>query len=179
MCHTSVIDWAATALTAEHITDADVLEVGSYDINGTVRAGIEALSPASYLGADIAAGPGVDLVASATELPDLFPDGFDLVVTTEMLEHVEDWRATMVALAQLVKPGGTLALSTRSPGFPYPVDNWRYPVATMHEILTALGLHVNVCIPDPEVPGVFAIAQKPERWTLPEAALDSITIPGP
>lgn len=180
MCHTSVIGWASATLQPEHVTGIDVIEVGSYDVNGSVRRGIEALNPASYLGVDIEAGPSVDLVADVLDLPAMFPAGFGLVITTEMLEHVEDWRATMIALSQLVKRGGTLALSTRSPGFPYhpyPVDNWRYPVDTMHDILTSLGLEVDTCIPDPDVPGVFALAHKPEQWSPRKGSLDTITVP--
>jgi len=180
MCHPSVIGWASVAIQAEHVTGIDVIEVGSYNVNGSIRTNIEALHPASYLGADIEAGPNVDLVANVTDLPDMYPNGFGLVITTEMLEHVEDWRTTMTALAKLTKPGGTLALTTRSPGFPYhpyPVDNWRYPVDTMHEILTALGLNVDTCIPDPDVPGVFALAHKPQQWKPKHGSLDKITVP--
>jgi len=178
MCHPSVIGWATQAIKPHHITGQTVIEVGSYDVNGSIRADIEAQHPASYLGVDIEAGPNVDLVADVLDLPHMFPQGFGLVITTEMLEHVEDWQATMTALSQLVQPGGTLALTTRSPGFPYhpyPVDNWRYPVDTMNEILTTLGLTVDTCIPDPDVPGVFAIARKPEHWT--PSSLDKITVP--
>lgn len=183
MCHSSVISWAAEAITPEMVAGVDVLEVGSYNVNGSVRGSIEAHQPATYIGADISAGPGVDIVSDVADIPAVYPEGFGLVVTTEMLEHVQDWRTSMTALAILVKPGGTLALSTRSPGFPYhayPDDHWRYPVDTMKQILEALNLHVQVCIPDPEAPGVFAIATKPNKWTLPTSgALDPFDLPGP
>lgn len=184
MCNGSVIGWAATAITPDMVTGVDVIEVGSYDVNGSVRPGIETHNPASYLGVDISSGPRVDLVSDVGDLPALYPDGFGLVVSTEMLEHVEDWREAITALALLVKPGGTLVISTRSPGFPYhpfPVDNWRYPVDTMHTIIEALSLTVETCIPDPDPasPGVFTIARKPERWALPTGTLDTIELPGP
>lgn len=181
MCHTSVLTWAASAFTADLVADRSVIEVGSYDVNGTVRPHIEAHGPASYLGVDISHGPGVDLVADVATLPGQFPDGFDLVVSTEMLEHVEDWRSAIRALVQLVAPGGTLALSTRSPGFPYhpyPIDCWRYPVPLMAEILEASGLRVVSCEPDPEQAGVFAIAAKPAKWRVPKGWLDDIEVPG-
>lgn len=90
MCNGSVIGWAATAITPDMVTGVDVIEVGSYDVNGSVRPGIETHNPASYLGVDISAGPRVDLVSDVGDLPALYPDGFGLVVSTEMLEHVED-----------------------------------------------------------------------------------------
>lgn len=183
MCHGSVLSWAATVITPDMVTGVDVIEVGSYDVNGTVRPTVTAHGPASYIGVDIEAGPGVDLIANVEDLPTLYPGGFGLVISTEMLEHVEDWRKAFTALATIVKPGGNLIISTRSPGFmyhPYPVDNWRYPVDTTATIIEALGLTVTTCIPDPQAAGVFAIASKPAQWKKPKrGTLDNIIIPGP
>jgi len=173
MCHTSVLTWAASVFGPDLVAGKSVVEVGSYDVNGTVRPHIEAHGPASYLGVDISEGPGVDMVCNVADLPGRFPDGFDLVVSTEMLEHVEDWKAAIAALVRLVAPGGCLALSTRSPGFPFhafPVDTWRYTPEAMHDILDGIGLTVVLCDPDPEQPGVFAVASKPPGWRAPKRA---------
>lgn len=170
MCHASVIEWAGSVLTADVVAGKTVIEVGSYDVNGSVRPGVMAHDPASYLGVDIADGPGVDLVADVADLPGMFPDGFDVVVSTEMLEHVVDWRAAVTALVYLIRPGGLLVVSTRSPGFPYhpfPIDTWRYPVERMREIVTLLGLTVTSCVDDPEQSGVFVVARKPATWSTP------------
>lgn len=180
MCHTSVLAWVGS-LPADLFTGKTVCEVGSYDVNGTVRPIIGAHGPASYLGVDIAEGPGVDLVANVGDLPGRFPDGFDVVVTTEMLEHVEDWRAACEALVRLVAPGGSLVITTRSPGFPYhpyPIDCWRYPPPLMRQILESAGLRVSVCIDDWEQAGVFAIASKPKKWAAPATWFDGIKVPG-
>ena len=170
MCHTSVLTWAASSLGPDLVSGVSVVEVGAYNVNGSVRPGVEAHSPTSYLGVDIAAGPGVDLVADVESLPGRFPDGFGLVVSTEMLEHVESWKAAVRALVLLVAPGGHLAVSTRSLGFPYhpyPLDTWRYSVADMTAILAGARLEAVSVIDDPEQPGVFAIARKPEAWKAP------------
>jgi len=181
MCHTSVLTWAASAIGPDLVTGMTVCEVGAFDVNGTVRPGIESHDPKSYLGVDISEGPGVDLVANVEDLPDMFPDGFGLVVSTEMLEHVFDWRGAVRSLIRLVAPGGHLALSTRSPGFPYhpyPIDMWRYPPPLMAEILKASKLKVVSCEDDPEQAGVFAIAAKPKTWKEPQGWLDDIEVPG-
>ncbi len=182
MCHSSVLTWAASAFTSDMVAGKSVVEVGSYDVNGTVRPIVEALGPASYLGVDQSAGPGVDLVADVATVPVLYPDGFGLVISTEMLEHVDDWKAAVDALVQLVAKSGTVALTTRSPGFPYhpyPVDNWRYPVDMMRDILQAYGLKIVHCVTDPEAPGVFAVATKPARWhSRSIEVLDLFEVPG-
>jgi len=173
MCHASVLTWAADVFGPDLVTGKTVCEVGAYDVNGTVRPYIEAHNPASYLGVDISEGPGVDLVANVEDLPAEFPGGFDVVVSTEMLEHVEDWKLAFSALAQIVKPGGVLAVSTRSPGFPYhafPIDTWRWTPEQMRAILKLAGLVVVSCAPDPEQPGVFAVASKPPSWQVPEGS---------
>lgn len=51
-------------------------------------------------------------VAGAEELAAAEPGGFDVVACMEMLEHVPEPAAMMRTLAALVRPGGTLIVST-------------------------------------------------------------------
>jgi 2-polyprenyl-6-hydroxyphenyl methylase / 3-demethylubiquinone-9 3-methyltransferase len=51
-------------------------------------------------------------IAAAEELATQEPGGFDVVTCMEMLEHVPDPMATIAALAALVRPGGSLFVST-------------------------------------------------------------------
>jgi SAM-dependent methyltransferase len=161
--HPTAMDFVTRTLTAEHVTGKLVLEVGSYDVNGSVRPHVESLGPARYLGVDASTGPRVDMVVDCEHLAtEVGYAAWDLVITTEMLEHVRDWRACMFQLASVVKPGGFLLITTRSPGFPYhpfPEDHWRYTNDQMRAILTALGLEILTLDDDPD-PGVFALAQR-------------------
>jgi len=50
-----------------------------------------------------------------TELPEA---SFDLILCTEVLEHIADWRAALTSMAKLLTPGGTLVLSTPQPRSP-------------------------------------------------------------
>jgi SAM-dependent methyltransferase len=106
----------------------------------------------------------------AEKLPDfLGEDSADVVISTEMLEHAEDWRAAVTGMVTVLAPGGLLLLTTRSTGFPYhphPGDFWRYSVDQMDGIAAACGLEVIQLEhdPDPSQPGVFLLARKPQGW---------------
>jgi hypothetical protein len=69
-----------------------VLEVGSKFVNGSVRPLIERFcSPRDYVGVDIEPGKYVDVVLPAEKLVNCFgPESFDVVISTELLEHVYD-----------------------------------------------------------------------------------------
>jgi hypothetical protein len=160
-----VLAWAPAALPASDVAGARVLEVGSYDVNGSVRPLVEAHGPASYLGVDQSGGPRVDKVVSCYDLVDTFgPDAFDIVISTEMLEHVDDWQRAVAELAGVA--ADLLVITTRSKGFPYhpfPGDFWRYSIGTMENIVDGIGF-VGTVENDPECPGVFVKARKRNPW---------------
>jgi SAM-dependent methyltransferase len=166
--HESVMAWAGQSLTAAEVAGTHVVEAGAFDVNGSARPYIESLAPASYTGVDMRPGPRVDRVMDAATLGE---NCADLVVSFEMLEHVQDWRAAMTGLIGAVKPGGLLLVTTRSRGFGYhgyPHDYWRYSTDQMRHILKSAGMDVLEVRDDPQAPGVFAKALKPACWALPE-----------
>lgn len=169
--HSSVLEWASKTFNASNIEGKRVLEVGSYNVNGSVRPIALALKPGSYLGVDQGEGPDVDQVCNATELVNTFGAGaFNVVISTEMLEHVVEWQPIIKEMVEVLAQSGLLVLTTRSPGFPYhpyPIDTWRYTLEAMGQILVACELENIEVVPDPEVPGVFATARKPENWVAP------------
>ena len=166
--HPSAFEFGTTALDPEEITGQTVIEAGAYDVNGSVRAAIEACGPAKYIGTDMRPGPGVDVVCAAEDLPGMFGHGTaGVVITAEMLEHARDWQAAMTGLIHVLAPGGPLVITTRSEGAGYhahPGDFWRFSVPAMTGLLQAAGLEVERCEPDLENPGVFAKARKPRNW---------------
>jgi SAM-dependent methyltransferase len=174
--HPSAYAFSTTALTAEDVAGKRVVEAGSYNYNGTARDAIMALGPASYLGTDAQDGPLVDLACPAEKLPGVLgEDSADVVVTTEMLEHAQDWRGALLGITAILAPGGLLLLTTRGPGFPFhphPGDFHRFTVDLMDTTMAALGLHVITLEPDPDPasPGVFLLALKPEGWEGPDVA---------
>lgn len=117
--HPSAYIFATTALEDADVKGRRVVEVGAYNYNGSARRVIEAMGPASYLGTDAQAGPGVDLVCPAEKLPaELGDDSAGILLSTEVLEHAKDWRGAVAGMVRVLAPGGLLLLTTRSPGFP-------------------------------------------------------------
>jgi SAM-dependent methyltransferase len=112
-----------------HLTDqSEVLEIGGQDMNGTVRGLFS--PPARYLCVDIAAGPGVDVVADAATWRPLDPDRqFDVVVCCEVLEHTPDWRAILQTAHDVLARHGLLIVTCAGPG--RPVHSGRAPVAEL------------------------------------------------
>jgi hypothetical protein len=86
-----------------------VLEVGSQDINGSVR---RFFSRCDYLGIDLGPGKGVDMIAHATDL--VHPNYYDVVISTEALEHDKNWKASVAQMWENLKPGGLLIITCAS-----------------------------------------------------------------
>ncbi|KQW56461.1 methyltransferase domain-containing protein [Variovorax sp. Root411] len=110
----------------------DVVELGSQDVNGSLRA--HAPATASYIGLDAVAGPGVDRVVAQGEPLPLADACADVVVTSSALEHDPCFWETFLELVRLLRPGGLLYINAPSNHafHRYPVDCWRfYPDAGM------------------------------------------------
>lgn len=109
----------------EFFSGKKVLEVGSLDINGSVR---QFFTDCDYHGIDLGEGPGVDRVAHVTDLlkeaTEIRPGRFvdvapcalnDVVISTEALEHDKKWSESLAAMERLLKPGGLLVITCAGP----------------------------------------------------------------
>ena len=90
-----------------------VLEVGSLDLNGTVR---DFFVDCEYLGIDLGPGPGVDLVANGNEYCQ--PGHYSVVISTESFEHNPDWAQTFDNMYQSCCSGGLIIFTCASTGRP-------------------------------------------------------------
>jgi SAM-dependent methyltransferase len=99
---------AARQWVSRHACQGCVLEIGSRNVNGSIRH----LFGPDYTGLDIADGDGVDVVADvATWETDR---RFDVVVCCEVLEHTD--APVIEAAHRLLRTGGTLILTAAGPG---------------------------------------------------------------
>jgi SAM-dependent methyltransferase len=172
--HQSVYDFVTRVLGREQVEGKHVLEVGALDVNGSVRPYVTSLKPASYVGTDRRKGRRVDRVIAAEKLSTIPWGGtIDLVICTETLEHIQNWRVALWSMVFVLRQGGMLVLTTRSEGFPrheHPDDHWRFDRRDFDSAL--IPWEVVACERDPEAPGMFLAARKTQ--TIPMDIFDRI-----
>lgn len=125
--HTTAYDtgrlFFQTYAQPHHVT---CLDVGSYDVNGSLRS----LAPPhmKYVGVDMAAGPGVDIVLQDPHKLPFVDNWFDLIVSSSCFEHDSMFWLTFLECVRVLKPQGVLYISAPSNGtfHAYPKDNWRF-----------------------------------------------------
>ena len=179
--HLSVMEFLIENVLDEEIKDKRILEVGSRYVNGSVRPFIERLNPKEYIGVDIESGKYVDIICPAEKLVERFgEESFDVVIATELLEHVKDWRIVITNMKKVLKTSGYIYITTRSLGFSfhsYPYDFWRYEMDDMRRIF--FDFKILNLQSDHGPPGVFLKAIKPEKYlpmSLSSLELYSMTI---
>ena len=87
-----------------------VIEIGSKDYGSTVS--FRDLYPGEYVGVDLEAGTGVDVVADLTAgLGDLPENHFALAICCSVLEHTPTPWVMAGNLGRLLRPGGSLYIS--------------------------------------------------------------------
>lgn len=139
-----------------HLLAAPVLDIGSYDVNGTVRE----WCPTPYVGIDIQTGPNVDIVYDGHTLP--FADQSQgTVVCLEVFEHAANPNRLAAEIVRVLVPGGYALVTARGVGFQYhnPPDRWRFMPGALSELFAAYGCETTE-IPDPQAAGWFVTAQK-------------------
>ena len=143
-----------------------ILEIGARDESGSVRHLFESWLPKEYVGVDIREGKGVDIVCDAENLLTVFPkESFDVIVSTETLEHVRDWRKVISNMKNLCKKNGIILITTRSKGFPFhafPHDFWRYEREDMVRLFSDCELIRAAS--DWERDGILVKVRKPESF---------------
>jgi SAM-dependent methyltransferase len=91
-----------------------VLEVGSLDINGSLRSLFERCD---YVGLDVAPGPGVDVVCQGQAYA-AADASFDITLSVEAMEHNPHWRETFDNMVRLTRPGGLVVMTCATSGRP-------------------------------------------------------------
>ena len=89
-----------------------ILEVGSLDINGSVR---DFFTTCQYVGLDIGEGKSVDIVCPGQDYGERAAS-FDVIISCESMEHNAHWRETWLNMIRLMRPDGLMIMTCASPG---------------------------------------------------------------
>jgi len=93
-------------------TGKKVLEIGSYDVNGSIR---RSFPGSDYTGVDLVEGPGVDVICHGDKVD--FPNGsFDATASCECFEHNPNWVQTFLNMYRMTRPGGAVLITCASIG---------------------------------------------------------------
>lgn len=97
-----------------YFQSSGVLEIGSLNINGTARV---LFDECGYTGIDLMHGKGVDFVEHATEHLKRGV-GYNVIISTEALEHDRNWRNTIDAAMDMLAKYGLLIITAAGPNRP-------------------------------------------------------------
>jgi len=120
-CH----DFVHRTLDRAHVTGRDILRVGSADLDPSLRLMAKTYGAASYVGIDAELGPSVGKLCHVEHvLANLRPESFDLLICSELLQHVENWPLIISMFKRIIRPHGSILVTTRSlalrtPPFPH------------------------------------------------------------
>lgn len=116
MAHKQQFDFVESVRSKfpDNFYKAKVLEIGSLNINGTIR---DLFVDCDYLGVDVGEGKDVDLVCLGQDLD--HPDQtYDTTISCECFEHNPDWEETFLNMHRMTKIGGLVIFSCATTGRP-------------------------------------------------------------
>lgn len=153
--------------------DAKVLEIGSYNVNGSAREYFS--KKCEYVGVDREDGPDVDVVMEAQDT-EFEEEYFDTLVYMSVFEHDPDWARGFEHNLKWIRPHGLLVVCWGAEGnLPHPPEPWApIPAGAFMEKVKE-GWPVRILdyfyekdrYPDTDVAGVFnvlAVKRMEESW---------------
>jgi len=99
---------------SEFFTNKKVLEIGSLNINGSIR---EFFDNCKYTGIDVGFGDGVDIVCEGQNYK-ASDDTYDVVLSAECFEHNPYWLETFKNMIRLCKNNGLVFFTCATDGRP-------------------------------------------------------------
>ncbi len=97
-----------------------------------------------YLAADLPGNPAATVEIRADGTVPIADASVDAVLSTQVLEHVEDPAVYLAECRRVLRPGGRLLLSTHGlmVWHPDPVDHWRWTCSGLRKAVTDAGFEV-------------------------------------
>jgi len=102
---------------------------------------------ARYVGVDLPENTSADLHASLDDILPLADESVDVVLSTQVLEHVPDPHAYLKEALRILRPGGLVILSTHGYWMyhPHPSDFWRWTGPGLRKIIADAGFQLVEC----------------------------------
>lgn len=97
-----------------YFKNSQVLEIGSLDINGSVR---DFFHNCNYIGIDVGPGKGVDIVCEGQDYNE-DDNFFDTVISCECFEHNPYWFETFTNMYRMCKNNGLILFTCATTGRP-------------------------------------------------------------
>lgn len=123
-----LLDYYRTFWKKENTVPAKVLDIGSYDQNGTYKELFRDME-VSYTGLDMAMGPNVDIVPKDVyQWSEIKSQTFDLVISGQAFEHIEYPWLTIKEIERILKPSGLCIIIAPNAGVEHkaPLDCYRF-----------------------------------------------------
>lgn len=128
----------------EHLNKKlEIIDLGSTEMGACYRPIFEKPNW-NYVGVDLSPGPNVSLVLNKPyDWQEIPTASVDLLISGQVLEHVEYFWLTALEVSRVLKPGGIACLIAPSSGpeHRYPVDCWRFYPDGMRAFAKVARLH--------------------------------------
>lgn len=109
-------------------TPLTIVDIGSTEMGACYRPIFE-YPEWRYIGVDLSPGANVDLVLKHPyRWKEIASSSVDVLISGQVLEHVEYFWITMLEISRVLRPGGLACIIVPSAGpeHRYPVDCWRF-----------------------------------------------------
>ena len=171
------MEWFVQNYLKNIIAPTAVLDVGSYDVNGSYKTLFDE-QRFRYTGLDISAGPNVDIVLKKIyHWKEIESNSFDVVISGQALEHIEFFWVTVAEMTRALREGGCICIiAPRGAGLHrYPIDCYRFDADGMLALArycNLIPLHVSTNSAPENAPGIWfddvedsmLVARKPQGW---------------
>lgn len=125
-------------------TPLTVVDVGSYDMNGSYRCLFEGWS---YTGIDVRPGPNVDIVVDEDGQWSDVPGNIDLFISGQAFEHMRQPWTIIQTMEKRLRPGGQMCIIAPNTWHEHrePIDCWRIFPDGMKALFDWANLHTIRC----------------------------------